>query len=93
MAVGLKLLTRVLLVSGIHGMPHQSWGGVQPVAGNEDTGYCTHSSVLFPAWHRPYMALYEVTSSRIFIVLVTGLAKPQTPDNIEVCVCVFVVCC
>ncbi|KAG7292970.1 hypothetical protein NEMBOFW57_003015 [Staphylotrichum longicolle] len=29
------------------------------VAGNENTGYCTHSSVLFPTWHRPYMALYE----------------------------------
>ncbi|KAK5657068.1 hypothetical protein OQA88_3595 [Cercophora sp. LCS_1] len=22
-------------------------------------GYCTHSSVLFPTWHRPYLVLYE----------------------------------
>ncbi|KAK3300469.1 uncharacterized protein B0H64DRAFT_428534 [Chaetomium fimeti] len=29
------------------------------LAGNENTGYCAHSSVLFPTWHRPYMALYE----------------------------------
>jgi hypothetical protein len=41
-------------------MPHEAWGGVKPVPGSEDTGYCTHSSVLFPTWHRPYMALYEV---------------------------------
>src|SRR6478736_5756344 len=46
-------------------MPHQAWGGVKPVAGSENTGYCTHSSVLFPTWHRPYMALYEVRR-RIF---------------------------
>ncbi|KAK4170278.1 hypothetical protein QBC43DRAFT_348716 [Cladorrhinum sp. PSN259] len=46
-------------IAGIHGMPHQTWGGVSPTPGNKDTGYCTHSSVLFPTWHRPYMALYE----------------------------------
>ncbi|KAK4193361.1 putative tyrosinase [Podospora australis] len=46
-------------ITGIHGMPHQTWGGVQPTPGNKDTGYCTHSSVLFPTWHRPYLALYE----------------------------------
>ncbi|KAK3996859.1 putative tyrosinase [Cladorrhinum sp. PSN332] len=46
-------------IPGIHGMPHQTWGGVEPTPGSEDTGYCTHSSVLFPTWHRPYMALYE----------------------------------
>ncbi|KAL2172055.1 hypothetical protein VTG60DRAFT_425 [Thermothelomyces hinnuleus] len=46
-------------LAGIRGMPHQTWGGVEPVTGNENTGYCTHSSVLFPTWHRAYMALYE----------------------------------
>lgn len=25
------------------------------------TGYCTHSSILFPTWHRPYLALFEVS--------------------------------
>ena len=29
-----------------------SGGGYQP-------GYCTHSSILFPSWHRPYLALFE----------------------------------
>ncbi|KAK3337241.1 hypothetical protein B0T19DRAFT_481606 [Cercophora scortea] len=46
-------------ITGIHGIPHKTWGGVGPTPGNEDTGYCTHSSVLFPTWHRPYLALYE----------------------------------
>jgi hypothetical protein len=45
-------------------MPHEAWGGVKPVQGSEDTGYCTHSSVLFPTWHRAYMALYEVRQNR-----------------------------
>ncbi|KAH8884511.1 Di-copper centre-containing protein [Thozetella sp. PMI_491] len=46
-------------LTGIHGVPFQSWGGVGPTAGNERSGYCTHISVLFPTWHRPYLALYE----------------------------------
>ncbi|KAI0687171.1 hypothetical protein BC835DRAFT_1309269 [Cytidiella melzeri] len=47
-------------IAGIHGQPYIAWqgaGGDQPAAPNE--GYCTHSSILFPTWHRPYMALYE----------------------------------
>jgi tyrosinase len=49
-------------ISGIHGLPCQSWGGVE---GNQEAinqggcGYCTHSSTLFPTWHRAYLALYE----------------------------------
>ncbi|KAK1752501.1 hypothetical protein QBC47DRAFT_59111 [Echria macrotheca] len=46
-------------LTGIHGIPHKTWGGVGPTPGNEKTGYCTHSSVLFPTWHRPYLVLYE----------------------------------
>ena len=23
-------------------------------------GYCTHGSILFPTWHRPYLSLFEV---------------------------------
>ncbi|KAK0632863.1 hypothetical protein B0T14DRAFT_560507 [Immersiella caudata] len=46
-------------LTGIHGIPHKTWGDVGPTPGNEKTGYCTHSSVLFPTWHRPYLVLYE----------------------------------
>lgn len=46
--------------SGIHGVPFEPWGGVEFTAGNFQSGFCTHESILFPTWHRAYMALYEV---------------------------------
>lgn len=49
---------------GIHGRPFVPWNNVQSGAGDSDNGYCNHVSVLFPTWHRPYLALFEV---RIFI--------------------------
>ena len=53
-------LTRV----GIHGRPYRPWGGV---AGDNNVqggwqGYCTHTSILFGPWHRPYLALFEVNT-------------------------------
>lgn len=50
----LWLLTRG---QGIHGRPYIAWDGVY---GAFQSGYCTHSSILFPSWHRPYVALFEV---------------------------------
>lgn len=44
---------------GIHGRPYVAWDNVQATPGDEQSGYCTHSSILFPTWHRPYLALYE----------------------------------
>lgn len=44
---------------GIHGRPYQTFDGVEPTFGNSQNGYCTHVSILFPTWHRPYLALYE----------------------------------
>ncbi|KAI9855691.1 MAG: hypothetical protein M1824_005924, partial [Vezdaea acicularis] len=43
-------------IAGIHGRPYKAWDGV---GGSYETGYCTHSSIIFPPWHRPYLALYE----------------------------------
>lgn len=63
-------------IAGIHGVPFRPWNGVQPVAGAQQSGYCTHSSVLFPTWHRPYLALYEVRNvihampSNLFDILI-----------------------
>jgi tyrosinase len=46
--------------TGIHGRPYQSWDGSNGAGGvHYDTGYCAHDSVLFPTWHRPYLALFE----------------------------------
>jgi tyrosinase len=52
-------------VGGIHGLPYVPWDdatGDQPWDPDSGTwgGYCTHGSVLFPTWHRPYVMLYEV---------------------------------
>ena len=49
--------------AGIHGRPFIAWDGVNPAtpgAGDSATGYCTHGNTLFPTWHRPYLALFEV---------------------------------
>ncbi|KAG6010792.1 hypothetical protein E4U21_004180 [Claviceps maximensis] len=46
-------------IAGIHGVPFTAWNGVEPLPGANLSGYCTHSSVLFPMWHRPYLALFE----------------------------------
>lgn len=52
-------------VGGIHGLPYVTWndatGSFQPDK-NPDWyfgGYCTHGTVIFPTWHRPYVLLYE----------------------------------
>lgn len=46
-------------IAGIHGRPYVEWDGVR---GRSRRGYCPHESVLFPSWHRPYLALFEVRS-------------------------------
>ena len=51
-------------IGGIHGVPYVRWegaGDTSPIPGSEFGGYCAHGSVLFPTWHRPYVALYEVS--------------------------------
>ncbi|KAF1963307.1 Di-copper centre-containing protein [Byssothecium circinans] len=48
-------------IAGIHGRPWISWDGVEGDANDKSQhqGYCQHSSILFPTWHRPYLALFE----------------------------------
>lgn len=60
-------------VGGIHGLPNIPWDGAtgnppfNPDS-NQWGGYCTHGSVLFPTWHRPYVMLYEVLVSTSFLL-------------------------
>lgn len=56
----LAFLYLLITLSGIHGRPFGPWDNVQAAPGNENNGYCQHVSILFPPWHRPYLALYEV---------------------------------
>ncbi|KAF5672185.1 tyrosinase precursor (monophenol monooxygenase) [Fusarium heterosporum] len=46
-------------IAGIHGVPFEPWNGVEAAPGANQSGYCAHNSVLFPMWHRPYLALFE----------------------------------
>jgi tyrosinase len=52
-------------VLGIHGRPYLPFDGVVAGPEGQGHGYCTHVSNLFPTWHGPYLALYEVSRSRI----------------------------
>lgn len=52
---------RVLIcMLGIHGRPYLPWDHSLSTPNNNNNGYCTHVSILFLPWHRPYLALYEV---------------------------------
>ena len=63
-------------VSGIHGRPFIPWDGVSFTPG-QNGGYCTHEIVLFPTWHRPYLALYE----QILYGIVQQVANEMTQDK------------
>ncbi|KAK4129080.1 Monophenol monooxygenase [Parathielavia appendiculata] len=62
-AQGVNVPTSYYQIAGIHGMPYKPWNGVGSITNWQSTsgfgGYCTHSSILFLTWHRPYLALYE----------------------------------
>ncbi|KIJ41405.1 hypothetical protein M422DRAFT_48640 [Sphaerobolus stellatus SS14] len=56
-------------VGGIHGLPFIPWDDAtgNSLAPNQWGGYCTHGSVLFPTWHRPYVMLYEAIHDGIHV--------------------------
>lgn len=41
-------------------MPYKVWNNAKGIPDFQFGGYCTHSSILFVTWHRPYLALFEV---------------------------------
>jgi len=77
-------------ISGIHGQPNRSWNR-QPQStewvANTRNGdarkysYCAHSSLVFPTWHRAYLAQFEVWHP--FLLTVSPLnrctARPLCP--------------
>ena len=63
-------------ISGIHGRPFIPWDNVQFAPGGTG-GYCTHSSILFPTWHRPYVAVFE----QILYGVVQNIAASFTGDS------------
>lgn len=59
-------------VASIHGLPGQPWDGIDIPDKNDDggkeIGFCHHNDPLFPSWHRPYLALFEVYAPSIGIL-------------------------
>lgn len=47
-------------LAGIHGYPQVPWDGVQG-SNLASPGFCMHGATPFPPWHRPYLALFEVS--------------------------------
>ncbi|KAI0352102.1 Di-copper centre-containing protein [Trametes cingulata] len=58
-------------IAGIHGAPNVEYddSGEPLVPPPEFKGYCTHNSVLFPTWHRVYMALMEQEIQRLALMI------------------------
>lgn len=50
-------------IASIHGLPYTRWPGEGKGTDVAEKGYCSHGSVLFPTWHRPYVSLFEVRST------------------------------
>ncbi|KAJ6261170.1 Tyrosinase [Drechslerella dactyloides] len=47
-------------IAGIHGRPYVTWQmGPTEVPYDPSRGYCTHGSILFTTWHRPYLLALE----------------------------------
>ncbi|KAI8614756.1 hypothetical protein BC830DRAFT_1169129 [Chytriomyces sp. MP71] len=62
-------------VASIHGLPNTVYDNFP--SEKQDGGYCVHGAVLFPTWHRPYIALIET----IIIEAAIDLAKKYTVDT------------
>lgn len=70
-----------LTFKGIHGRPYRPWGGVQGDNPAGWQGYCTHSSILFAPWHRPYLALFEVGATLLVLLLNTHISTAIPVSN------------
>ncbi|KAK6610608.1 hypothetical protein H4I96_02206 [Botrytis cinerea] len=68
-------------IAGIHGRPYLPYDGVQATPGDENNGYCTHVSILFPTWHRPYLALYEQTLHSIVVFIAAQFSAGAERDR------------
>ncbi|KIW08130.1 uncharacterized protein PV09_01064 [Verruconis gallopava] len=68
-------------IAGIHGYPAISWDASPEPAeklGRDDSDkpiyvYCTHSTIRFPTWHRPYMLLFEQRVHELMLEAIDAL--------------------
>lgn len=71
-------------IAGIHGLPYDAW----PVGDRnlEDIrktkgGFCTHSSILFLTWHRPYLALFESVLQEAMLFVANQFTKNEGQER------------
>ncbi|KAK0629237.1 common central domain of tyrosinase-domain-containing protein [Bombardia bombarda] len=70
-------------VAGIHGLPFMPWDE-DTDAKTPNEGYCTHDSILFAVWHRPYLLLYEQLLYEVMIKdVIPKLPVPQRSDWLD----------
>ncbi|KAJ6103635.1 Concanavalin A-like lectin/glucanases superfamily [Penicillium sp. IBT 16267x] len=68
-------------VAGIHGQPNVPWDEPIDSKDAKGRGYCTHNNILFPIWHRAYLALYEQRLYEIMTQeIVPNFAEDQRPQ-------------
>ena len=81
-------------IAGIHGQPYQPWPNqpwnsgtphvsIDPNSGEATEqqqwgGYCTHSSILFLTWHRPFLSLFETALYNIVNQIALGYTDSNT---------------
>ncbi|OCL03657.1 Di-copper centre-containing protein, partial [Glonium stellatum] len=70
-------------IAGIHGLPYTTWPNfswnkdIPKVSGQSALGFCTHTSILFLTWHRPYLALFEATLYKHVNDIANGINAPS----------------
>ncbi|KAK4227792.1 common central domain of tyrosinase-domain-containing protein [Podospora fimiseda] len=71
-------------IAGIHGQPFVPWDedDKAPVA-NSKSGYCTHNSILFTTWHRPYMLLFEQVLYGLMKEAAAKFSEEEQPALLE----------
>ncbi|KAI9785538.1 MAG: hypothetical protein M1839_009279 [Geoglossum umbratile] len=78
-----ELVTSFYQIAGIHGRPYRMWDGVPGITNPEWGGYCTHTSILFLTWHRPYLALVEQTLYEIVNTLAKQFPVPLRDQYVK----------
>ena len=73
-------------LASIHGLPKGLWDGVVPYKdpNNKFSGYCAHSRLVFPTWHRPYLAQYEQALYLAILGLIEGFVDEKVKANYRV---------
>ena len=77
-----------LTVEGIHGLPYRRWPdedwnkdmSKDPIKG-ASKGFCTHTSILFLTWHRPFLALFEAKLWESVQLIAQGISPSDGQDR------------